>query len=102
MTCTVAGEHASHPHTRLIDSANKLRLISLQNAKVSFLAEIRLDRSSWTVELDQDVAFHDDRRPASCRSARYRHVDMWIGGQVDRWTGGQTEVGVPERSRIIV
>ena len=57
-------------------SQQRTRLINLiQNAKVSFLAEIRLDRSSWTAELDRAVAFHDDRRPASCRSAHYKHVD---------------------------
>ena len=71
-----------------VTSAKTHPRISFQAVKVSSRAvgggrgEIRRD------DLDRPAAFRDDPRPASCRSARYRH------------TCGQPEVGVLERSRI--
>ena len=47
----MAGKRTSHLHTRLIDRANKLRLISFQSAKVSILAEIRLDCDVETCDI---------------------------------------------------
>ena len=58
---------------------------NLRAVRVS-AGEIRLDSLSPTRNLDRPTAFRDDPRPASCRSAR---------------TDIQTEVGVPERSRIL-
>ena len=74
----MVGEHMSHSHTLVIEQT-PVHLIS--GTKVLFLAiegspgEIQLDSSSPTADLDSSAAFCGNPRPASCRSARYRHPD---------------------------